>query len=314
MQYNDIEKYINSQLSQFDKTIPELEGNLSDRLLKELSQLQLNKDGTLKRSSGNFKKMLSIQRHLNDALIDTNYIKELRRFFNSTGHLSELINSYYKETFDVASPNSIAKAIRDGSRNVIVERMTKGLTGSLYDSLQPILNDAVISGQSYSSLADQIKEIVRGTSEIEGIIKKYAKQIATDTINGYAAQYHAAMQEGLGFQWYRYTGSNLTTTRDFCIACKEREYIHVSEFPEIIKGDFEQFKAIGGKIYERYGLPQGMRLGTNKDNFRIYRGGYNCGHQLRPVYEWQVPKKQRLAVYDTEAYKKWKKSYKGELI
>lgn len=314
MKYNDIEKYIDAQLSDFDKSIPGLEKDLSKRLINELATLQLNRDGSIKRTAANFKKMLSIQRHLNDALIGSKYTNEVKKFFNSTGKISSLINSFYKETFDIATPNSLAKAIKDGSRNAIIDRMTNGLTGGLYDALQPILNDAVIAGQSYNSLADQIKEVVNGTSEMEGLISRYAKQIATDTLNGYAAGYHKAMQEGLGFQWYRYVGSNITTTRDFCIACKDRQYLHVSEFPKIIEGDFKEFKEIDGKIYERYGLPQGMRLGTNKDNFQIYRGGYNCGHQLRPVYEWQVPKVKRTAVYKTPAYKTWKKSQKGELI
>lgn len=308
MRFEEIENYINEQLSKFDKVIPQLEKNFSNSILKELNALQLTKDGSIKRSAANLKKMLSVQRHLSDALTGKKYLNQLKSFFKATGTISDQINQFYKETFKVGTPNSIAKAIREGSRNVIIERMTTGLKGAISDALQPILNSAVMSGESYNSLAEQIKAVVNGNSKNEGLIRKYSKQIATDTLNGYAANYHVAMSEGLGFQWFQYTGANLATTRDFCLACKERKFIHISEFPEIVKGHFKEFKDIGGKIYEKYGLPQGMRLGTNKDNFRLYRGGYNCGHQVRPVYEYMVPKSKREEIYTTTTYKSWKTS------
>lgn len=314
MRFNDIEKYINARLDQFNAIIPQLEGVLSNTILKQLTKLQLSSDGSVKRTAGNFKVMLAIQRQLNDALLDTTYKKSLADLFKSTGKISDLFDDFYKNSFDVSKPSTLTKAIREGSRSVIVDRMTTGLTSSLYETLQPILNNGVINGLEYNTLTDQIKQAVKGTSAEAGIVDKYAKQIATDTLNNYAGQYNTAMQAGLGFQWYRYAGSNIATTRDFCIACKMREYLHVSEFPKIIKGNFQEFKEIGGKIYNRYGLPQGVREGTNSDNFLIYRGGYNCGHQLRPVYEWQVPKSKRNEIYATTAYKAWKKTVSGELI
>jgi hypothetical protein len=41
-----------------------------------------------------------------------------------------------------------------------------------------------------------------------------------------------------------------------------------------------------------------MYPNTDADNFIIYRGGYNCEHQLVPISEVGVPKKLRIETYD----------------
>jgi hypothetical protein len=93
----------------------------------------------------------------------------------------------------------------------------------------------------------------------------------------------------LGWEWFRYVGSNLKTTRTFCKALTQKQYYHRSELPKIIKGNFAEFKEMKGKIYDKTGLPQGMIEDTNVSNFQTYRGGYNCGHQSYPIPNYLVP-------------------------
>ena len=78
----------------------------------------------------------------------------------------------------------------------------------------------------------------------------------------------------------------------------EKKFFHKSEIPELLKGNFPQFKAMGGEIYPKTGLPQGMVPGTNPETFLIYRGGYNCMHQAVPVSEDIVPRSERVRVYE----------------
>jgi hypothetical protein len=94
------------------------------------------------------------------------------------------------------------------------------------------------------------------------------------------------ISDRLQSEWYQYVGSNLTTTREFCEHLTKKRYVHKSEIPELLKGNIDGHQC---KIYSATGLPQGMIEGTNEENFIVYRGGYNCGHELIPVSEATVP-------------------------
>jgi hypothetical protein len=76
----------------------------------------------------------------------------------------------------------------------------------------------------------------------------------------------------------------------------KKRFVHKSEIPELLKGHIDGHKC---KIYEATGLPMGMIEGTTAENFIVYRGGYNCGHELIPVNEAAVPKEIRAKFSST---------------
>jgi hypothetical protein len=165
-----------------------------------------------------------------------------------------------------------------------------GLNQNLITPVREIINTYVTTGGSYSKLSKELNNYINGTPTIDGALVKYTKQIATDSINQYNATVNQAISADLGWDWFRYVGSNIKTTRTFCKALTQKQYYHRSELPKIIKGNFAEFKEMKGEIYERTGLPQGMIEDTNVSNFQTYRGGYNCGHQAYPIPASLVPK------------------------
>jgi hypothetical protein len=60
----------------------------------------------------------------------------------------------------------------------------------------------------------------------EGSLERYSKTITTDAINQYSAQYHDALAQDLNFNWGRYVGSNIETTREFCDRLTAKEWVH----------------------------------------------------------------------------------------
>lgn len=73
-----------------------------------------------------------------------------------------------------------------------------------------------------------------------------------------------------------------------------KEYIHISEIPEILKGRIE----IGGEIKTcpinpKTELAYGLIEGTTPENFAVNVGGWNCRHQLVPIADEAVPKNIR---------------------
>ena len=310
---NNIDRVLDVALEGLEKSLPGLQRAVLEQLLQELRGLDLTAQGVIKPTATNLRKVMQLSRTLDKFLTSDKFIERLRGLPEAIDKITTAQDRFYKQFFKEGRPPAIAREIRAASRNQIVNDMTVGLSGEVFNSVKDTINAGIVSGQTYDELTNSLRNTIYTNTADGGLVEKYARQIATDSLNGYTRNYGIAVTQGLDFQWYRYTGTNIKTTRDFCRACKIKEYIHVSEFPKVIKGDFPEFKAVNGKIYEPYGLPQGMRKETTPETFRNFAGGYNCRHQLRPVYERMVPKSIRDLVYNTDAYKTWQKDHKKAL-
>jgi hypothetical protein len=92
--------------------------------------------------------------------------------------------------------------------------------------------------------------------------------------------------EKLNSQWFEYIGSNLTTTREFCLFLTKKRYIHKSEIPLILTGMIDRHQC---EIDKKTGLPKRLKAGTTPENFIVNRGGSGCGHELIPVNALAIP-------------------------
>lgn len=191
-------------------------------------------------------------------------------------YFSTLVNNY--------SPAKVLKQITTLSIETTIADLTENGIGSAFtNGIRDILTTNVTTGASYSDMVNTMREHIIGKEGEEGTMVRYAKQIATDALNQYNGQYIKATTDDLGFEWFTYVGSNIKTTRPFCLAMTEKRYYHISELPQIVKGD------IDGKKVPLNGLIEG----TNANNFYALRGGYNCGHQVYPALPAFVPKELR---------------------
>lgn len=120
----------------------------------------------------------------------------------------------------------------------------------------------------------------------EGSLTKYARQIATDSVNQFNASYNQKVSDDLGLTWFQYVGSLLTTSREFCIEMTKKRYFHISEVEEMLKGNIGDVHV---HINPKTKLPDGFIEGTTKQSFFINRAGYMCGHQIFPVPMAAVP-------------------------
>ena len=213
--------------------------------------------------------------------------------------IKDNVQTEYFNTID--SSYEPSKAILELKNVAIDEALSSlkgaGITANITEKLQSILRTNVNTGASYVDLMKQMREYLISNESGQGALEKYTKQITTDTLNQYAAQYNTLVSNDLGLKWYRYTGALIATSRPFCEACKKKQFIYEAELNDIIAGNFPEFDEFGGKIDSRTGLPSGMIPSTNKDNFKVYRGGYNCNHQAIPISETIVPKSIRIQVY-----------------
>jgi hypothetical protein len=258
-----------------------------DRVREELTQLSV-KRGSIEASAENLRRLAAIRSRLMGVLLSPEYIASVRQYLAAFDEITRLQNAYFRGINERFRPPEIAAELRSQALQMTAENLTeRGMGANVIKAVESMLSRAITSGGSIADLQNALTESLTTTANGDGLLERYTKQITTDAINQYSAQYTQLISSDLGLEWFVYAGSNLKTTRPFCLAMTEKRYVHISEFPALLRGDFPEFDAHGGRLYK--GLPEGMYPDTTPENLQVNRGGYNCGHQLRPVSAAMVP-------------------------
>lgn len=287
---------------------------MMEGLLEQLRRLDVDARGNLKQTVANIQLLGSIKNKLTKIILNDNYIAEVKSFVQTFGELATIQNEYWKSVESTFKPKPLLREIRIQAISSTVDQlMENGIGNNISASISKMLQANITSGGSLMKLERVLRNKVVGTEEYDGFLDAYTKQVTTDSINQYNAQYTHAIASDIGYEWYAYQGSDIKTTRHFCDAMTDFRYFHVSEIPRLLRADelYYTDKQTGKQklveIYPKTKLPYGMIAGTNSANFFINRGGYNCGHQIRPVSEGLVPADIQERVKATAPYKAWKK-------
>lgn len=311
MTYEAIISRIEKAISQFNRRIPFVQRTIYKEIQAEIKRLDL-KSGRIKPTVSNLRIVTSIKNKMLRLILTPEYRKDVKDFVAAFREITVMQNEYWRQTEASFTPKTLLKEIRNQAIGDVVKNLTsQGIAVNVADQVSAILRNNITTGGSYAKLNSQLREKILNTTTDGGLLK-YTKQITTDAINQYNAQYTQAVSNDLGFEWFAYQGSDIITTRPFCDAMTDLRYFHVSEIPRLLRAEDLYYIKDGKKtkvpIYEKTKLPHGMIPGTNPSNFQINRGGYNCGHQIRPVSESRVPQEIKDRVFATSAYKAWKAS------
>ena len=284
-----------------------------DNILLQLRKLDLDDLGNIKSNVTNIRLLASIKSKLVKLVLTDDYLKQVKDFADSFNQITDLQNIFWKSIESTFKPKPLLREIRTQAIEDTVNSLTEaGIGTNIADEITGILRSNITTGGSYKSLEQQLRTALTDTGSSDGLLTKYTKQITTDSINQYSAQYTQIVSNDLGYEWYAYQGTDIKTTRPFCDAMTDFRYFHVSEVPALLaaKGLYYTNQKTGVRQlvpkYQKTGLPNGMIEGTNPQNFFIRRGGYNCGHQIRPVSERMVPGEIKGKVFLTPEYKQWK--------
>lgn len=131
------------------------------------------------------------------------------------------------------------------------------------DVVQKQVYEAALTGQTFAQSVDNVRQAVGADAS------RYAKQQVRDSLMQFNSNINVAIGREAGATHWKYSGSLFEDSRDHC---RKHE----------------------GKIYteeEIMDIWSGSWKGKAEGNPFIVRGGYNCGHQWRPVFD--VPAEQR---------------------
>lgn len=315
--FSDIIKHIDDAIEKFNSKIPAAQKRMFEGIADELKRLDTS-NGRIKTTVANLRIIQSIKNKLTRLIVTPEYLKDVKEFVSQFNEVTKLQNEYWRSVESSFTPRILLKEIRKQAITDTIKNLTSsGIGAAISDQIASILRNNITTGGSYAQMTEQLREKILNT-KTDGALAKYAKQVTVDSIHQYSAQYTATVSSDLGLEWYSWQGSEIMTSRPFCQAMVENNrYFHISQVPNLLKGldaQGNKLKYIDNKdgdqktvgIYEKTDLPNGFIPGTNEANFFINRGGYQCGHQARPVSERIVPLAVREFVYESAAYKRWK--------
>lgn len=289
----------------FNSSIPGIQDRLLDKLREELTALKL-KQGDIQINAENIRKIAVIKSRLLDIILSPEYVEQVKQYVQAFNQITALQNRYFESVSDGFAPPDFTDALKQQAIESAVDNLTeRGIQANVIAGIEDILRKNITGGGSYVDLQKSLENHLTNNEVGEGALQKYTRQMTVDAVNQYSAQYSQIVSSDLGLEWFIYAGSNIETTRPLCIALTKKRHIHVSEFPAILSGDFEEFRQADGKLNSKTGLPEGMLPDTTPSNFQINRGGWNCQHQLRPVSESAVPADKVAAVKATNEYRVW---------
>lgn len=276
---NELLSTIDSSINTFVEGLSPIQERAYAKVLELVKGLNI-RNGKILNDLHNIRLIGTIKVELKKIIISKPYLNSVATFAETFDSVTTLQNKYFSEIVKEYKPKKILEELKKINIDYTIEALTDadiavGFTAEVAD----LLKTNITAGGSYAELAETLREKLIGTDAATGGLSKYAKQIATDSINQYNRSYNQIVASDLGLQWYQYVGSNIKTTRPFCLAMTDKRYFHESEIPTIIRGGID-----GKKV-----STAGMIENTNKDNFVIYAGGYNCGHGIYPVSAATVP-------------------------
>jgi hypothetical protein len=302
---NDILKLIDEGSAKFESAIPNIEKKIFREISLLLKDLKTTAGGKIEPSMENLKLINEIKSKLGKILSGKEYAAAVNKFVQNIPAISNF------QTATAGLPKEARKILTETAK-MQIESTLEGLIGAGYKQtvtkqLRDMLQTNVTSGSSYNSMIETLQKALMGVEEKPGMLSKYAKTYVTDTLGQFAGQGNKIVATALKSEWFQYVGSNLTTTREFCRHLTKKRYVHISEFPEILKGVIDGHEC---KINPATGLWPGAKDGTNADNFIENRGGWNCGHELIPVDEAGVPKAVREKINGVDLLEKVKEAQK----
>lgn len=273
----------------FNASVPGLQKDIANEIELLVKQLDL-KNGRIVPSAQNLKLIAQIKAKILKVIMSKDFVDKRNEYLKSFQQVTALQNNYFTSVTKKFKPSSVLKELQKQSLESTLESLSRaGIDTNVARPVQDILRANITAGAKYTDLVQQMRDYITTNQTGAGKLERYVKQITTDALNQYSRQYTKVVTDDLGLEWFMYTGAEIESSRPFCKAMLDKKYFHRDEIPDLLNGNFPEFKKNDGKINKKTDLPEGMIPGTNVENFFAYAGGYNCGHQIVPVDESSVP-------------------------
>lgn len=249
------------------------------KLLSELNSLVKDLDidgGNIVVSQQNIARINAIIEGAKDVFFDASYVDALKDFASGFEAQAAVTRELIELGIGEIPANDLFQQVLSASRLNAVELFSESVLETVYfEPLRQQLLTSITTGASFSDTMKALQNITVGDGTADGLLHTYAKTYSRTTYAQADATYTTTISREMGVEWYKYAGSVIESSREFCDT-RHNKYYHVLEV--------ESWGTLGnwsGKI-----------KGTNSSTIFANRGGWNCRHSLVPYSVSRVPKEQ----------------------
>lgn len=231
-------------------------------------------DALIKISQSNIAKIESIITSMQDVFFDKDYVEAVKSFASGIDAQAVLTRDLISAGFGKLRPKKLYEQILRSTRKNAVSLFGEAVMDQVYfEPLRQQMLTSITTGASFKDTLKAVQLITVGDADADGLLHTHAKTYSRTAYAQADATYTTTISRDLGVEFYKYAGSEIETTREFC-QVRHNKYYHVDEVEE----------------WGTLGNWSGKIKGTNSSTIFSNRGGWNCRHSLVPVSEAIVPK------------------------
>lgn len=255
--------------SRMDEALPRVFAKLSDQVIDLASDLSLDPKDRAK----SLKELIKLKKDIANTIItNAPYQLQVAEVIKGFEMLAELSNEYITLAIgDFKPKKALYEAILEANIATTKDALLgAGIRENFGTAIQEVLKDNIAGIGSRSELNKTLRKFIEGSPQDAPFLNRYIKQTTNDSVMTFNAEYIQTIAEDLDVEHYYYQGTLIADSRPFCVSRAGRYFTtdEVKAWPNL-KGW------------------QGRMSGTNSSTIFIYRGGYNCRHQLWPVSKEQ---------------------------
>jgi hypothetical protein len=243
------------------------------------------KNGQVIQSAKNLAIIDQIVQALNVATSTGEYMQAVRVFLGDFDQAAKITTELAKLIDKGLQPSAFSREVQLLYRSSAVRQLFTNPLSNTSETLRADLISSIAAGSSFSEVLKSARAVVLGGPDTDGRMLANIKTVAATSIAVADAGYSAAINQQAGFQWFRYTGGEIDTTRPFCEQ-RNGKYFHKNEIEAWGAG--RNAGDVGG--IKKDGTWDGQIEGTTSSTIFTFRGGWNCRHQIIAVSISTVPK------------------------
>jgi hypothetical protein len=260
--------------TRMDEALPRVFAKLSDQVIDLASDLSLDPKDRAK----SLKELIKLKKDIANTIItNAPYQLQVAEVIKGFEMLAELSNEYITVAIgDFKPKKALYEAILETNIATTKDALLGGgISENFGTAIQEVLKDNIAGIGTRSELNKTLRKFIEGTDTEKAFLNRYIKQVTNDSVMTFNAEYIQTIADDLEVEYYLYAGTIIEDTRSFCQARTGRFFT---------KEEVEKWASLKGW--------QGRMAGTNSSTIFIYRGGYNCRHQLWPVSKEQYESAQ----------------------
>ena len=261
-QIQDLQLAIESRMG---KALPQVFAKLSDQVIDLASELSLD----AKDRARTIKQLIKLKKDIADTIINNStYQAQVAEVIEGYKLLADLSNEFISISIGDFKPKTeLYKAILEANIATTKDALLgAGIRENFGTAIQEVLKDNIAGVGTRTELNKTLRKFIEGTPEEAPFLNRYIKQTTNDSVMTFNSEYIQTISDDLGVEHYLYAGTLIADSRAFCTARAGRYFT---------KEEVQKWASLKGW--------DGRMKGTNSTTIFVYRGGYNCRHQLWPV-------------------------------